>query len=840
MFNCKGANFYGVICGLIVLGLGTVFLFVWHSGCAGLVQILSGSTPMQHNTALGFILSGAGLITFSCGKEDEARFPGYLVAFLGGITLAQYVFGIDIGIDRLYEGGDEFAEVAYPGRPSPDTAMCFSIVGMFLIIGGKNRYVMMGFAASVVVMAVLAFAGDFLKLESFSREGGGGFMAINTAFGFLVMGSGMARHGIQFCKDEWFDVWNFLPSSAAIVVFVLSFFSWYSLQNSISVRNIKNFEALVSQSQEAFVDSYGYYEQSLRGSIGLFYASSFVDKQEWKDYVGSLNIDESLSGINSMGYVDYVLEGDIDEYEDNIREKANSDFSVNYQGSYPDRFFARYMEPEKENEEIIGSDLAERIAFRHVAEKARDFGVPTLSSKMEFVRDGHKYNGLFLLLPVYEDTILYKSVHERRDAFKGLVYVSFVFADLMVDIEEVSKGQLVFAVYNGDKVNSRSLMYETYSGAGMNAREADYYLENHVDLAGQDWTVVWSSAEKYESPASYGIALVVAIFGSILALMLYFVLGMLVHKKEVVEREVKFRTEELNTVRDRLRLILNTIPDFVFVKNRDLEIVEANQSFIDISVEGESDFSSGNNDDLPGVFVVGDLEAFDNGFFASEERVKMPDGSKRLFTVTKVKFKDERGREFLLGIAKDITDETENRERMDVLKEVIIASAQASSFEELLKTVLTMICEYIKWPVGHAYIWNEEDGVLKPTSVWYLEEGRLDFSEFVKATEKANFVPGSGLPGRIFESGRPEWIQDISEDDNFPRNDILVDINLCSGFGLPVFLKGNVRVVLEFFSPDEIEADKELLRLWEAVGSQLSRLIEKKEAEEESLKYEEG
>ena len=90
-----------------------------------------------------------------------------------------------------------------------------------------------------------------------------------------------------------------------------------------------------------------------------------------------------------------------------------------------------------------------------------------------------------------------------------------------------------------------------------------------------------------------------------------------------------------------------------------------------------------------------------------------------------------------------------------------------------------------------------------------------------------------GLPGRVWETGRPAWIEDVARDTNFPRAAVAAREGLHGAFGFPIVLGGHVLGMLEFFSRDVREPDQGLLDLLATVGSQIGQFVERKRAENE-------
>lgn len=63
---------------------------------------------------------------------------GVLVLFIGALTLAEYIFGIEPGIDQLLMEHYITVKTSHPGRMAPNTAMCFSLTGAALLVLGST------------------------------------------------------------------------------------------------------------------------------------------------------------------------------------------------------------------------------------------------------------------------------------------------------------------------------------------------------------------------------------------------------------------------------------------------------------------------------------------------------------------------------------------------------------------------------------------------------------------------------------------------------------------------------------------------------------------------------
>ena len=186
---------------------------------------------------------------------------------------------------------------------------------------------------------------------------------------------------------------------------------------------------------------------------------------------------------------------------------------------------------------------------------------------------------------------------------------------------------------------------------------------------------------------------------------------------------------------------------------------------------------------------------------------------------------------------KEVELELRERERrlaaQSLLHRATEMAAETDSFEESLQQVVNMVCEMTGWPVGHVYEISPDDtNLLVPTTIWHLKKPDA-YSIFQEVTERTQFLVGKGLPGRILESGEPAWITNVQIDPNFPRNKLDRDLGVKGAFGFPVKISGEVVAVLEFFADQEVSPDEKLMQTIRNVGEQLSRVFERKRAEEE-------
>jgi len=197
------------------------------------------------------------------------------------------------------------------------------------------------------------------------------------------------------------------------------------------------------------------------------------------------------------------------------------------------------------------------------------------------------------------------------------------------------------------------------------------------------------------------------------------------------------------------------------------------------------------------------------------------------------------GRRMFTGIIRDITEQREREAalrsktaRLALMEAVASSANEIADTDAFIQSCIDDICRYSGWPVGHAYrTGSDGESVLHPTNIWHLDDPAR-FETFRRITEQTSFEPGVGLIGRVMASGEPAWVVDVTKYDDFVRAAGGAEIGVKGAFTVPVMVRNECVMVLEFFSPDAKEADHELLAVIANVGEQISRRMEREAAEQ--------
>jgi PAS domain S-box-containing protein len=276
----------------------------------------------------------------------------------------------------------------------------------------------------------------------------------------------------------------------------------------------------------------------------------------------------------------------------------------------------------------------------------------------------------------------------------------------------------------------------------------------------------------------------------------------------------------------------------IFVWDFDGRILEANDDFLRMVGYDREDLLAGdiwwtdltppdwrdrNNARIAQQKGSGRFEPFEKEFTRK-------DGSRVPILIGGATF--EKGGNEGVAYVLDLTERKRLEERQRVQHTIAQILAEAATIEEATPRILRAMGECLGWDLG--VLWRVDRGAeaLRCVELWH--KASIDVPEFERVSRERTFVPGLGLPGRVWSSLKPEYVPDVVPDENFPRAPIAEREGLHTAFGFPILLGGEVLGVIEFFSREIRQPDQELLDMLATIGSQIGQFIERKRVEAEA------
>ncbi len=191
-----------LVCSVLLVGIGFLALLGWTLGSEVLTAVIRGHVSMKANTAIGFLAAGLAMAAHLAAERGRGRWRAatmrrwawglaLLTFSLGGLSLVEYLFRMDLHIDQLLFV-DRVQHVD-PGRMAILTGANFCLGGLSLLVFGSGRTRRRASRTIALVLAVDAFAaivGYMYGVETFYGASGINTMALNTGASFVLLGVG--------------------------------------------------------------------------------------------------------------------------------------------------------------------------------------------------------------------------------------------------------------------------------------------------------------------------------------------------------------------------------------------------------------------------------------------------------------------------------------------------------------------------------------------------------------------------------------------------------------------------------------------------------------------------
>ncbi|APZ94695.1 PAS domain-containing protein [Fuerstiella marisgermanici] len=310
--------------------------------------------------------------------------------------------------------------------------------------------------------------------------------------------------------------------------------------------------------------------------------------------------------------------------------------------------------------------------------------------------------------------------------------------------------------------------------------------------------------------------------------------------------------EELAQERDRLQTLMNHLPDVIFIKDRDGRFVMTNPALSQLygctssaSMVGKTDFDFV-PDEVAQNFAEDDQKVMRSGeaLIDREESNVDPNGDVIWMLTSKIPLRDADDNVIgLVGIGRDITrlkqaEHAATRKAMEagLLYQATTLARNTDSLQEALRGCLAIVCDLTDWDVGHVLRpvpQAESDGAeeLESMGIWHKAAGsRLE--AFRSLTDSSRIPKGKGLAGNVWQTGEPMWVANAMDDVDARSAEVFRAAGIRSGVAFPIIIQNETVAVLEFFAFAEQPEDKGLLGVFQSVGEQVGRVIERNRSEE--------
>lgn len=559
--------------------LGLTVVVGWFVGSSALIQIRPEFAAMQFNTALGFLTAGLALTAVAWEAFRATRLLATWPILVGLLTLIQYAFDIQLGIDQLFLKVAATTGLSHPGRMGPNTATVFVLVGLALWfatlrpVRTKTWLVIGMLAMFTFILAASVLLVYAARITLATNWGVFTQMAVHTASGFVVLSLGLLAIAWNEFLAGGTSIDIPLPERSSfgyawlvlVASLTLTLWAWYAAQENIQQDAMQHFDQSTQRIEATLRVRMQQHAQILYGARGLVLASEHVEREEWHDFVNSLDLEVHYPGVQGVGLSLRVRPLERNSHTQKIRAEGFPRYAIHPQGQRDDYFPVIYIEPfEDSNLRAFGYDMYAEPTRRTAMQYARDQGTPALSGKVVLVQEtgADVQPGFLLYLPVYRKDKVLATAEQRRAALIGFVYSPYRANDLMVSLFAKTPPKIAFKIYDGKEVSPERLIYDddvstARTDAGLNSR---FHKVRSVEIYGHWWTLSYNSRSAFDDEvASFAPALIL-VGGTLMSLLLFGFIWSLFstreralrlatemsQRKQQIERQLQTETEVFN------------------------------------------------------------------------------------------------------------------------------------------------------------------------------------------------------------------------------------------------------------------------------------------------------
>jgi len=462
---------------------------------------------------------------------------------------------------------------------------------------------------------------------------------------------------MKITKYLHFNLSVALPLLTLLITLFITHQAFNSAKIELEEKTQTYFDFRVREATSLIKHRMHVYEQVLQGASGLFKASTSVERNGFKQYVTTLNLAKNYTGIQGVGFSLIVPPEKKTQYAASIRSEGFPEFTVWPKGQRDTYTSIIYLEPfDDRNQRAFGYDMFSEPVRHAAMQKAIDTGQAQLSGKIKLVQETgeHDQSGFLMYLPVYLNVTNNDTLSERREHILGWVYSPFRMNDLMSGLFGEQADDLNVQVFDGESMSNEALMYDSYAVNHMTTTQLEAVVKVHI--ADHPWTVrirplpVMNSRVNYEHPNF------VAIIGIILSVMFSVLIWFLVTGRQQVAQALIKSQSQLST-------LVNSIPDLIWLKDKDGTYLSCNPSFEKLFGAKEADIIGKTDYDFVDKELADFFRKYDKKVMSelvpsiNEEMLTFADSSYQgLFETIKTPMLDEEGKVMgVLGVARDIT-----------------------------------------------------------------------------------------------------------------------------------------------------------------------------------------
>ena len=361
------------------------------------------------------------------------------------------------------------------------------------------------------------------------------------------------------------------------------------------------FDAKVQRVLDRIATRVTAHEQVLRGVVGLFNGSSEVRREDFRNYVSSLRLEERYPGIQGVGFSLLVPAAGKAAHIERIRHEGFRQYDIRPAGGRELHTSIIYLEPfDWRNQRAFGYDMFSEPTRNVAMRRAMETGKAALSGKVRLAQETESdvQPGVLLYVPIYRHEMAVETPEQRTANLIGWAYSPLRMKNLMGGLFGEELGDVVdlirFTIYDSEHAARETLLYDSVESPSF--ADASYLAEHSIELAGRTWTVSARSLPAFDSgradPKSgilLGAGLIISALAAAIAAIVargYAGTRAALDATAGANRELQRSVEEKRAIEDTLRATLREQQAMIdnplvgIAKIKDGQIDRVNEAFL--------------------------------------------------------------------------------------------------------------------------------------------------------------------------------------------------------------------------------------------------------------------
>ncbi len=412
------------------------------------------------------------------------------------------------------------------------------------------------------------------------------------------------------------------------------------------------------------------------------------------------------------------------------------------------------------NEKALGFDLFADPQQQAEALLSRETGKLTLAGPVHLVQGGE---GLVGRLPVFT----------KEKKFWGFVLIVMRFPDILntTSLENLKKDGYLYTL---SRIDPKTKKEQIIISSG--TQKLYQPIEHRINIPNGTWTLRIAPIDGWQNKGHLAIEAAIAFLFSILVGYSVKQYVELRNYRSSLESLVNKRTSEILETKNHLHILLNTIPDLIWLKNNDGVYLMCNPMFErffgakESVIVGKTDYDFIDKK-LADFFREKDRLAMEtDGLSINEEWVTFADdGHLALLETIKTPMFDDKGSLIgVLGIARDMTQHHESESHIQQLSHLYAALSycnkaivRSATPDELFAQVCKGIVSEGTFVMSWIGLVDPQSNLVYPAASYGDEKHYLDGIEISTLAES---ITGKGPTGTAVRENRPYWCQDFMND----------------------------------------------------------------------------